>query len=208
MGTWEQIDAERTELGELADSLTPDQWEKPSLCTAWKVRDVVAHVNQGARLTTGAAIGLTVKHGFRIDTMLRKEAVKEGAAPTDELRKGIRESVGKRTTPPGAKPDDMLADLVIHQQDIRRALGTPRTIPADTLRKLLDRMAGSKTFLRGDKRAGGLTLRATDLDWQHGEGPEVSGPGEAILMAISGRPAAVAELSGPGLATLKERIDG
>ena len=36
-----------------------------------------------------------------------------------------------------------------------------------------------------------------------GRHPEVRGPGEAILLAIAGRDAAVDELSGPGLATLR-----
>ena len=34
---------ERRDLAALLDSLTPDQWASPSLCTGWSVRDVVAH---------------------------------------------------------------------------------------------------------------------------------------------------------------------
>ena len=52
----------------------------------------------------------------------------------------------------------------------------------------------------------GVKLKATDVDWEHGEGSEVSGPAESLLMAMAGRPVALAELSGPGLDTLKQRI--
>ena len=35
--------AERTQLATLLHSLTPQQWQTPSLCAGWSVRDVVAH---------------------------------------------------------------------------------------------------------------------------------------------------------------------
>ena len=57
------------------------------------------------------------------------------------------------------------------------------------------------------KRLRGLTLAATDLPWTTGKGPAVEGPGEALLMAMAGRPAALPELFGPGLATLAARIE-
>lgn len=36
----------------------------------------------------------------------------------------------------------------------------------------------------------------------------MTGPGEALLMAMSGRPAALADLDGPGHATLAARLGG
>ncbi len=36
--------AERAEMADFLGSLRPDQWEVPSLCTGWRVHDVVAHV--------------------------------------------------------------------------------------------------------------------------------------------------------------------
>jgi len=47
---------------------------------------------------------------------------------------------------------------------------------------------------------------AADVGWQHGDGPEVTGPGEALLMAMTGRRDSLAELSGPGQPTLASRI--
>src|ERR687894_355212 len=35
--------AERADLLELLTGLTPQQWDGPTLCTGWRVRDVFAH---------------------------------------------------------------------------------------------------------------------------------------------------------------------
>jgi uncharacterized protein (TIGR03083 family) len=209
MDTWEMVDAERAEMADLTDSLTPEQWDAPTLCTAWKVRDVVAHVTEGANMTTPQAITKLAKHGFSISKMVNNEAIKAGAAPTDSLRTDLRATVGMRRTPPGVKAEGSLADELIHQQDIRRALGIRRDIPEDRLRVVLDETAKTgAAYLPAKKRIKGLHLKATDLDWEAGDatGAEVTGPGEALLMAMAGRPAALDDLTGPGVDTLRGRM--
>ena len=65
-----------------------------------------------------------------------------------------------------------------------------RTIATDRLVWALDycltRKGGGYFGIGGgsDKRAHDLRLVATDIGWTGGTGPEVRGPGEAILMAI------------------------
>jgi hypothetical protein len=54
----------------------------------------------------------------------------------------------------------------------------------------------------------GLRLVATDLDWSHGSGPEVRGPGEALMVALAGRPLALAALAGDGVDVLELRLRG
>jgi uncharacterized protein (TIGR03083 family) len=209
MDTWEMVDTERTDLADLADSLTPAQWDAPTLCTAWKVRDVVAHVTEGATLTTGKTIATVAKYGFRINKMLNDEAIKGGAAPITDLQAHWRATVGARRTPPGVKAAGLLSDELIHQQDIRRALGIPRQIPEERLRVVLDETAKTGSgFLPAKKRIKGLHLSAADIDWEKGDpgGTEVTGPGEALLMAMAGRPAALDDLTGPGVETLRARI--
>jgi uncharacterized protein (TIGR03083 family) len=209
MDVWECIDAERTEFADLCATLTPEQWDTPSLCDAWRVRDVVAHVNEAATLTTGAAVFAVIRYGFRVGTMLEREAIKGGAAPTDELTADLRATVGVRTTPPGVKPTGVLADEVIHQQDVRRVLHRSRSIAEDRLRFALDEMKDANvSLLPGKKRRAGLHLVASDMAWDAGEpgDPEVRGAGEALLLAMAGRAAAVDDLDGPGVATLRSRV--
>ena len=98
-----------------------------------------------------------------------------------------------------------LTDGMIHQQDIRRALGIPRTIDSEHLCAALD-FARYAPTIRGAWRARGVRLVATDLDWTHGKGPEVRGSGEALLMVMAGRRAALDDLTGPGKATLAQHI--
>ena len=100
-----------------------------------------------------------------------------------------------------------LTDGTIHHQDIRRALGMPRTIPEERLVPVLDFSLGAPTLPSKSNRRG-LKLAATDVDWSTGDGPEVCGTGEALLMAVAGRPAALGELEGEGLATLRSRVEG
>ena len=103
-----------------------------------------------------------------------------------------------------------LAELVIHQQDVRRPLGAYRSIPGDRLAVVLDfgispnGLTWTMAFSR--RRAKGLRLVASDIEWAVGEGPEVRGPGEALLMALNGRAPALAELEGDGVPVLASRV--
>jgi hypothetical protein len=57
------------------------------------------------------------------------------------------------------------------------------------------------------KRIAGLQLTATDMDWSHGHGPEVTGPAEAlVVMMMAGRLVAFDDLSGGGTADLATRL--
>jgi len=61
-------------------------------------------------------------------------------------------------------------------------------------------------LLHGKQRSAGLRLRATDIDWSAGEGPEVRGPAASLILAVTGRKPALADLSGEGLETLRSRL--
>ena len=121
----------------------------------------------------------------------------------------LKEFLGRHLRPRGltAAFGGMIAlvDGTVHHQDIRRALGYPRTVPVDRLERILPLVPGNPRLGAG-RRIRGLRLTATDVAWSHGSGPEVNGTGEALLMAMTGRQEAVTELSGPGQATLAERV--
>lgn len=96
-----------------------------------------------------------------------------------------------------------LADHLVHQQDIRRPLGLPRTIDPERLRLVLDH---PDPFAQPRRYARGLRLVATDLEWERGDGPPVHGPGEALALAMVGRAAVLDELDGDGVELLRLRI--
>nr|MDT0522990.1 hypothetical protein [Streptomyces sp. DSM 41633] len=73
------------------------------------------------------------------------------------------------------------------------------------LQQILPRVPGNPRLGAG-RRIKGLRLRANDIEWAHGSGPEVTGTGEALLLAMTGRRQAAEELSGEGATTLLARI--
>jgi uncharacterized protein (TIGR03083 family) len=196
---------ERTDLLELLQDLSDEQWNAPSLCTQWRVRDVATHIVSYDELSTPTTVGTFIRGGLRINAVnavaLQRYRDLEPSAVIDLLARNLRPS----GLPSGFGGGIALTDGTIHHQDIRRALKLPRTIPAHRLAPVLDFALGAPT-LRAKRNAKGLSLTATDVDWRSGKGQEVSGPGEALLMAIAGRPDPLDELTGPGLATLKLRV--
>ena len=69
--------------------------------------------------------------------------------------------------------------------------GLTREIPEQRQRAVLDFLAGrsSKAVVPATRKAD-LRFEATDLEWSAGEGDLVSGPAEALMMALAGRPVA------------------
>lgn len=67
-------------------------------------------------------------------------------------------------------------------------------------------VTGGIGFLGAKRRSKGLKLTASDNEWVHGDGPEVRGPFPSILIALTGRKAGLADLSGDGLAALTQRL--
>jgi uncharacterized protein (TIGR03083 family) len=196
---------ERTDLLALLHSLSDEQWNAPSLCTQWRVRDVATHIVSYDELSTPTTVGTFIRGGLRINAVnavaLQRYRDLEPSAVIDLLARNLRPS----GLPKGFGGGIALTDGTIHHQDIRRALNLPRTIPAHRLAPVLDFALGAPT-LPAKKNAKGLSLKATDIDWGSGQGQEVTGRGEALLMAIAGRPDPLDELSGPGLTTLRRRV--
>ncbi len=204
--TWTMVGEARTDLANYLETLTPQQWDAPSLCDQWKVRDVVGHLVEGAnKISMGNMIGMMARNGFNLNKMLAAGAIEEGKHTPQELLKAMRDAVSLQNTPPMTKPEDVLSDTLIHTQDIRRALGEPGTVPRDRLVLALDRMKNTGSILGNKKRIAGLNLVATDTNWTTGDGPEVRGTGEALLMAMCGRKTAIDDLTGDGVATLRSR---
>jgi uncharacterized protein (TIGR03083 family) len=197
--------AERADLADFLATLTPDQWDAPSLCDGWRVRDVVAHMFSFDELGLGGLVGRFVRGGFSPAGANAAGVAAYAEYSVDELLALVRRCQQPRGLTAGFGGKIALTDATIHHQDIRRPLGLPREIPPDRLRVALD-FARTARPIGASKRIRGLTFVATDLDWAAGEGPAVEGPAESLLMAIAGRAGVVTELNGAGQPTLAERI--
>jgi uncharacterized protein (TIGR03083 family) len=196
---------ERAELADLLATLTPAQWEAPSLCAGWRVRDVVAHMYSYEELGPVGLVGRFVRGGLRLDRINAAGVAAYADRSPDELLALVRDHQQPRGLTAGFGGRIALTDGVIHHQDIRRPLGLPRDIPAERMRVVLE-FARTAPTVGAAKRVRGLTLVATDLDWRAGSGPVVEGPAEALLMAVAGRRGAAGDLTGPGLGTIVARI--
>jgi uncharacterized protein (TIGR03083 family) len=198
--------AERADLADFLATLTPRDWQAPSLCSKWSVKDVVAHVISYEELGTVGLLKRFAKGWIVRPNQVNQVGVDDFAALSpQQLLEFLRDHLQPRGLTAGFGGMIALVDGTIHHQDIRRSLGRPRSVPADRLERVLGLVPGNPRLGAG-RRIRGLRLRATDIDWAHGRGPEVTGPGEALLMAMSGRPAALADLSGRGLGTLANRL--
>jgi uncharacterized protein (TIGR03083 family) len=204
MDTWPTIQAERKSLANDLESLDQDQWAKTSLCTQWTVWDVLAHMTATAKITPPVFFGKMLTSGFSFDTLQGKGvAAERGDSPADVLAR-FEAVESSRKHPPGPV-DTWLGETIVHAEDIRRPLGIRHDYPMDAVVQVADFYKGSNLLIGTKRRIEGLTLQATDANWSHGTGPKVSGPMIALVMAMTGRKAAADELSGDGVATLRER---
>jgi uncharacterized protein (TIGR03083 family) len=196
---------ERLALADLLADLTPEQWEHDTLCTGWTVRDVAAHTMSFEGVGLGALVRRFVRGRLQTDRINELALADLAGLSTTELVAMIRTHAVPAGLGAAAGGRAALTDNMIHQQDIRRPLGMPRTIGAEALTTALD-FARRSPLLRGGRRTRGVRLVASDLEWTAGKGPEVCGPGEALLMVMTGRAAALADLSGPGVEGLAARL--
>jgi uncharacterized protein (TIGR03083 family) len=194
---------ERADLAAFLQTLTPQEWQAQSLCDRWSVKDVVAHIVSYEELSP---LGLVKRFAKGRVVHANDVGVKEFAPLSpQELMAFLGRHLHPKGLTSGFGGMIALVDGTVHHQDIRRALGHPRTVPVDRLERILPLVPGNPRLGAG-RRIKGLRLIATDVAWEHGNGPEVTGTGEALLMAMTGRPEAITELTGPGQATLAGRV--
>ncbi|MDF9716318.1 maleylpyruvate isomerase family mycothiol-dependent enzyme [Nocardioides sp. ChNu-153] len=207
MDTFAAIADERRALAALLTGLTPAQAATPSLCDRWTVHDVAAHLVVPLEVGLGGfARAMIVARGsfHRANVRLAHEQARR---PLAELAGVLRAKADSRFTPPGHGPEAPLTDLLVHGLDVRWPLGLARDVPAERLTATLNFLASSRDRSFVPRGAlDGLRFEADDVDWAHGSGPVVRGRAEALLLAITGRAAALEHLAGDGVATLRERL--
>ena len=207
--TFAEIADERRRMADLLSGLTGEQRAARSLCEAWSVHDVAAHLVMPMEVSTArfALTMLACRGSFdRANVRLTRQQARR---PIEEIVEILRRKAETRFTPPGAGPEAPLTDLLVHGLDIRRPLGLTRDVPEERLRKSLafvTSRAGRGLVPKG--ALDGLRLHADDIGWTYGSGPTVSGDADALLLSVTGRSIALGALTGDGLPTLRSRLSG
>lgn len=203
---WEHIHAERAALATLLASLSPEDWERPSLCAGWTVKEVAAHVIAHPQIGWPAMAGLLARNlGHGYNAMIFREVKRLGTTETPESILADFETFATSTRRvPTTTPIEPLVDALVHHQDIARPLGLVHEMPPDAAAVAADRcrllalLMGSRRLVRGTR------MVATDVDWARGRGPTIEGPMQELLMLCAGRGRAATDLSGDGLELLAQ----
>ena len=203
---WRMIHAERVALAADLVEVGEEEWTTPSLCDGMSVREVLAHLTAGSSLSWARWMAGVIKCRFDFDKQVAMRMAENlGESGAETLRR-FEQVTGSMTKMIPLKA--MLGEAVVHGEDIRRPLGLRRAHPEETVAILAEYYRGSDFVVIAKKRVADLRLEATDGPFAAGEGPLVSGPTIALIMAMTGRGAFCDDLEGEGVAVLRERCGG
>jgi uncharacterized protein (TIGR03083 family) len=176
------------------------------MCATWTPRVITGHLVSFVDVGLPSFFANMARHRFDYDSAADTLARRVAERPMDDLLQTIRDKAGKKSALPIFPPEMTGLDVAVHTQDVRRSLDLSGSLSDESVVSGL----GFLTQHRFAKQVvdteayEGLALDATDVGWSHGEGPAVSGTGEAIMMAMAGRPT-LGELSGEGVDEWRER---
>ncbi|MFN2561569.1 MAG: maleylpyruvate isomerase family mycothiol-dependent enzyme [Jatrophihabitans sp.] len=202
---WPTIHTERAALADDLDGLTDAQWSTRSLCSEWDVHQALAHLVSSATMTPPKFLRKFAAARFNFDRFTAGEVSRLSRGGPAATLAAFRAAQQRTSAPPGPK-ETWLGEAFVHGEDIRRPLGIAHDYAAAQVARALQFYAKSNAIIGGRDRVAGLTLRATDTDLSVGSGPLVEGPVMSLLLAASGRPCALDELSGPGVEVLRQRF--
>ncbi len=202
------IVAERRHTADLLASLSEEQLARQSLCAAWTVHEVGAHLvaflRFGQLKIYLCMIACAGDFAPGNEWLARLYARRSAA----DLAGSLRRHATARMTVPRSGYDPVLADLVLHDLDVRIPLAIDRVIPEDRLAVAFHHLTtGPSPGFAVGGRLSGLRFEAVDTGWTSGHGAPVRGDAEAIVLAMAGRAAALPRLDGDGVAILSERMN-
>lgn len=187
-------------LADLLDGSPAERWDQPSLCAGWQVRHVVAHMTMAARYSGEEFTARLREAQFDFTRVSDQIAAQDADLPTGQLIGDLRSPALHAWIPPGGGVRGALNHAVVHGLDVTVALGERRTTSDAALRVVLDDLTRGGGHEHFGTDVDGRTLVATDLDWTHGEGPELRGPADAMASVLCGRTVPDGLLTGAPLA--------
>jgi uncharacterized protein (TIGR03083 family) len=170
---------------------------------------VAAHVAlQNTTWSMMPRIVLDIVRSGGMNVAIHAMGCRHAKNPTDQIITEVRDRIGVWRPLPSVTYRDTAIDYLVHAQDIVVPLGRHLDMPADAAVVAADRVWTSDRMFHARKKLAGYRLVATDTTWSAGHGQEVTGPISALLLLLTGRPAALANLSGAGAAALQARLTG
>jgi uncharacterized protein (TIGR03083 family) len=192
----------RLEFADGIAALSPKQWDIPSWCAGWLVRDVLGHL-VGMRETGPLSMfWQTIRSGFRPDRAVDRMARSVGSQPVPELVQRLRRAADGTFHVVGVPSELGLGDLLVHSADALRPAGIVSDPPVADALVVLDiyKKWGRRVVHATPHR--GVSLVATDADWRQGSGPEVRGKAIDLLLVVANRLQVIDRLDGPGVVQL------
>jgi uncharacterized protein (TIGR03083 family) len=201
---WRGIDDQRGRLVDLLEELSEQEWQHPSLCEGWSVRQVAAHVALQNTSWSAMPRGVVeiIKAGG-MDGAIHAMACRHAQLPTERIVAEIRERIGVWRPLPTVSYRESAIDYLVHLQDIAIPLGREPAMPVDVAAVAAERVWRSSRMFHARRRFVGYRFVATDVEWSAGQGREVTGPVSAILLLLTGRRAGLDRLTGPGAAAVR-----
>ncbi len=192
------ISAERRAFGDVLDGLRASDWDAPSLCAGWRVREVVAHMTMPFRYSAPRFLAEMVRSRGNFTRMADRVARRDARAPVDVLLAGWRTNEDHPWTPPGGGPKGALTHDLVHGLDITIPLGIDHPVSEAALRLVLDNATSPLSLKHFGRDLTGIRLEADDLDWAFGDGEPLRGAARSLLLVLMDRRLPAELLSGAG----------
>lgn len=205
--SWDVIASERRTLADLLDGLTAEEWERPSLCAGWRVRDVAAHLSMVSLPPAPATMlreGVRARGNFH--RLNHDVAVRAAGRPAADIAADLRQHAASRRVPVVTNYRNVLFDVLVHGQDIAIPLEIDRPMPIPAAVAGAERVWTMGWPFWAKRRLRGIRLVAEDVDWSAGSGDEVRGSIADLLLVLTGRRAGVPGLHGQGVDELVVRL--
>jgi uncharacterized protein (TIGR03083 family) len=187
-------------LADLLEGASERQWDTPSLCAGWRVREVVAHMTMAVRYSEQEFMAGLQRCGFDFTRFSDEIAARDAGLPAAELVAGLRSDVMQHWTPPGGGYHDALNHVVVHGLDVTVPLGLPRSCSDEAIRVGLGDLTEGDAHTHFGVSIQGRSLEATDLDWSYGSGAALRGPAADLVLVLCGRAVPSGRLDGEPLA--------
>lgn len=192
----DRITAEFLALASVLGSATDAQWDTPSLCEGWRIREVVAHLTMPARYSQDAFMDELRSCGYDFGRLSNMIAARDGALPTKELVANLNSEILHQWTPPEGGQLGALNHVVIHSLDATVPLSDPHRVDPETIRIILDELTVGGVHTHFGTAIDNRHLEAIDIDWAHGTGRRLCGPAHELALVLCGRTLVSSRLEG------------